>query len=560
MPVVRSSDVGEVGIQYQLGLALKGNVKHIAAFIPADDGGSMEVIITNLKAQGKVTSTGLQMTGDMRAPGGLIPSEYGNGVKVKFHLCGKKTCKAKKTPPELHLGEWAYLAKGDDGSGHPLLSALVAAKQVTQAPGVSPPEGSQAPLDFDLPTPRGAASQFVTHTPKPKAGQGSPVVQWAEDNGVGVLGEMLVENGLTVSEIGGLAEVDVDAMFAAEQALPAGPKARFRLLVRSMRMQIDRREVEEEGSGWYVAGSGREISANLLRGVSLGGPECVLFDDLGVGVVRLPGQGLVSLSRAPLSPNVDTSQPMVAPAPAVFGQGGPLEEMAQTARALLARLGGTAAHDDSTGLPCSVQQMGARALPPTMNPPTTIPALQIPSAPHRTQQATAPVQQSPSIPPGVRPASPIEQQSQTIQPKSPTHWMSSVSQRVPARSVPLKVERSHAAAILAEWSNHGTVRLQEAVASRKWTNFDVKRGAFDMARALDVLQDSGLDLTAEPGCEVMLRAIAAAWYGDRNPEAQDVAEWLKESSMSNFGVPRCMLEEARAMKKLTTKAASSDKA
>jgi hypothetical protein len=125
--------------------------------------------------------------------------------------------------------------------------------------------------------------------------------------------------------------------------------------------------------------------------------------------------------------------------------------------------------------------------------------------------------------------------------------------------VPLKVERAHAAAILAEWSNAGTVRLQEAVASRKWSSFDAKRGAYDMARALDVMQDSGLDLTTEPGCEVMLRAIAATWYGDRNPESQDVAEWLKESSMSNFGVPRCMLEDARAMKKLAAKAVSSDK-
>ncbi len=82
-----------------------------------------------------------------------------------------------------------------------------------------------------------------------------------------------------------------------------------------------------------------------------------------------------------------------------------------------------------------------------------------------------------------------------------------------------------------------------------------------MARALDVMQDSQPDLRTEPGCEVMLRAIAATWFADRNPDSQDVAEWLKESSMSHFGVPRGMLEEARTMKKLTTKAVStSDKA
>jgi hypothetical protein len=194
--------------------------------------------------------------------------------------------------------------------------------------------------------------------------------------------------------------------------------------------------------------------------------------------------------------------------------------MAQTARTLLTRLGGTAAQESSTSQPSS-----ALAASPVLTLPSTAP--------------------------------PVPQVSP---PKLVNRVLSRACPRGPALSVPLKVERTHAAAIFDEWSNAGTVRLQEAVASRNWKSLEAKRGAYDMARALDVLQDSGLDLTVEPGCEVMLRAIAATWYGDRNPESQDVAEWLKESSMSHFGVPRCLLEEARAMKKLTSKAESPDKA
>ena len=81
---------------------------------------------------------------------------------------------------------------------------------------------------------------------------------------------------------------------------------------------------------------------------------------------------------------------------------------------------------------------------------------------------------------------------------------------------------------------------------------------FDLARALDVMSDSGLDVTKEPAAEVMLRAIAASWFADRYPKESEVAEWLKESSMGNFGIPRGMLEEARAMRKLTQKATKGE--
>ena len=81
-----------------------------------------------------------------------------------------------------------------------------------------------------------------------------------------------------------------------------------------------------------------------------------------------------------------------------------------------------------------------------------------------------------------------------------------------------------------------------------------KAGALDLARALDVAKDSGLDVTAEPWGEVALRAITSAWYADHHPKEADVAELLKESSMSQFGVPKAIWEEARLFRKLQCKA------
>ena len=125
--------------------------------------------------------------------------------------------------------------------------------------------------------------------------------------------------------------------------------------------------------------------------------------------------------------------------------------------------------------------------------------------------------------------------------------------RADGSRVALKVERSQAASILEEWSSAGTERLQEAVASRNWRSVESKRGAFDVARALDVMMDSGLCVTREPAGEVLLRALAAAWFADRHQDAQ-TAEFLRESSMANFGVPRGLLDEARAMRKLASSA------
>ena len=99
--------------------------------------------------------------------------------------------------------------------------------------------------------------------------------------------------------------------------------------------------------------------------------------------------------------------------------------------------------------------------------------------------------------------------------------------------------------------------MQEAVASRTWRSVEAKRAAFDMARAVDVMAESGLKVEEEPACEVLLRAVAAGWFADRHPAEGETSEWLKESSMAHFGVPRGLLEEARTMRKLQAKATSA---
>ena len=102
--------------------------------------------------------------------------------------------------------------------------------------------------------------------------------------------------------------------------------------------------------------------------------------------------------------------------------------------------------------------------------------------------------------------------------------------------------------------------MQEAVASRSWREKHHKIQAFDYARALDVLQDSNLDPAAEPVAEVLLRALAATWFADRYPKDTETAALLKESSMSNFGVPRPLWEEAKQIRKLMGKATTESDA
>ena len=100
--------------------------------------------------------------------------------------------------------------------------------------------------------------------------------------------------------------------------------------------------------------------------------------------------------------------------------------------------------------------------------------------------------------------------------------------------------------------------MQDAVTGRKWGSVESKKAAFDLARAVDVMKASGLDVQSEPAAEVMLRAIAATWFADRHSGEKETAEWLKESSMSHFGIPRELLEDARTLRKLLVKAVGGE--
>ena len=48
------------------------------------------------------------------------------------------------------------------------------------------------------------------------------------------------------------------------------------------------------------------------------------------------------------------------------------------------------------------------------------------------------------------------------------------------------------------------------------------------------------------------------WFVDRHPKDADVGEFLRESSLTHWGIPRGMMEEARAMRKLHAQATTRD--
>ena len=114
----------------------------------------------------------------------------------------------------------------------------------------------------------------------------------------------------------------------------------------------------------------------------------------------------------------------------------------------------------------------------------------------------------------------------------------------------LRVERCHAAAVWEEWTGSGTREWTTTVLCRTWKDAAARRGAYDAARALDVMTQSNLNVLAEPVAEVLMRSLVAHWFVSENPKDEDVGEWLRESSLSNWGIPRAMAEDARSMRKL----------
>jgi len=236
------------------------------------------------------------------------------------------------------------------------------------------------------------------------------------------------------------------------------------------------------------------------------------------------------LALAPLQRQVSAEWPTAAesrvptgsvsmPSPD-FGTAGPLEEFAATARTLLSQVGG---------------------------PEASSPSL----APARMRQASeAGLLQNPG---GVKAAAmkPGDLGETGMRSACGGRLVSAAGSRPDAKPVGLKVLTLQAGAIAEEWSSAGTVRFESAVAQRTWKKAETKASAFALARSLDVATDSGLILTEEPWAEVTLRELAALWFADRHPGETETADFLRESSMASFGVPRGLWLEAREFRKLT---------
>ena len=97
------------------------------------------------------------------------------------------------------------------------------------------------------------------------------------------------------------------------------------------------------------------------------------------------------------------------------------------------------------------------------------------------------------------------------------------------------------------------MRFVTAVDQKTWKKTEDRLAAHALARTLDVAKDSGQDISAEAWAEVALRELAALWHTDRYPADGDVADFLRESAMSQSGMPRGLWLEAREFRKLVGK-------
>ena len=533
----------------QLALIKCGLIKKVSAFVPGDDGGSIAAVLSNFQNIGKVTKSGLHVEVDLAfdAKGvQALPQQYGRVVggavqKLRVHFCGKKACSGLSC--KLHLGEWAYVDEDRDAAvatgmtpNDRLLLSLLA--PVANNEAATPPAKGRPPMPKAEPPKSPMPGEFAIYSPPaPPPGLPVAIVEWAQDNDIPEMAELLARHRLRrVAELAALTDSDVDAICIVERC-DAGTRSRFRLALMKLRKLTEERTNTEERSGWFDAGTGEELPKSLVRGAGMGGPEFVSDPESGVGFVQLPGRGFVIVRRharaaaVPLAPQVAAG---ILPPPD-FCEPGPLEMLAASARQLLNRSERTEGQMSDQ----PVQQLlnrSERTEELTMDQPAPLKT----AYPRTTMSpSSAGAHAQTSFTPGGR-------------------LLVNPQQRHAPRPVALKVDKTHATAIHEEWTNSGTVKVQEAVASRSWKSLEAKEAAFDMARAVDVAEASGLVIAAEPTAEVLLRAIAANWFADRHPKEAEVAKWLKESSMSNFGVPRGMLEDARAMRKLMAKASEPE--
>ena len=220
-----------------------------------------------------------------------------------------------------------------------------------------------------------------------------------------------------------------------------------------------------------------------------------------------------------------------------FGSAGPLMEMAANAQLLLRQLGSEA--DDVA--------MGTGAAAPQRFPAPV-------SAPVPPPQATAYSGARPGVSPAPLqhpPAAHGTRPTAAVQPASATGRLRTdpvmLTQTTP---VTLNVTSRQAPAIRAEWTSEGKVRFETAVLNRTWKKAESKAAALAIARGLDVAQDEGLPVDQLGFAECNARELVALWFADKTGDA-DTADYLRETSMSTWGVPKGLWLEAKEYRKLT---------
>ena len=84
----------------------------------------------------------------------------------------------------------------------------------------------------------------------------------------------------------------------------------------------------------------------------------------------------------------------------------------------------------------------------------------------------------------------------------------------------------------------------------RWSGESPTDIALAIARGLDVAQDEGLPVDQLGFAECSARELVALWFADKTGDA-DTADYLRETSMSTWGVPKGLWLEAKECRKLT---------
>ena len=211
--------------------------------------------------------------------------------------------------------------------------------------------------------------------------------------------------------------------------------------------------------------------------------------------------------------------------------------MAANARLLLRQLG-SEADDMATGAGAAAPlRFPASASAPVPPPQATAftGALPVP--------APAPFQH-PHVAHGTRPTAAVQQANATGRLRTDPVLL---TQTTP---VTLNATSRQAPAIRAEWTSEGKVRFETAVLNRTWKKAESKAAALAIARGFDVAQDEVLPVDQLGFAECNARELVALWFADKTGDP-DTADYLREASMSTWGVPKSLWLEAKEYRKLT---------